>query len=137
MAITDVPILSMLRTKMSWSQERQKVLAQNVANSDTPNYRGRDLVAPKFDDAVAVATRPVDQVTLAATAPGHIGGGLSLHGASKYATEKKGYEVRPGGNSVNLEDEMIKVANNQMEYQAATALYTRSLMLLKVALGKR
>lgn len=137
MAITDLPILSMLRTKMSWSQERQKVLAQNVANSDTPNYRGRDLVAPKFNDALAVATRPVDQVTLAATAPGHIGGGMSLSGTSKYATEKNGYEVRPTGNSVNLEDEMMKVASNQMEYQAATALYSRSLTLLKVALGKR
>jgi flagellar basal-body rod protein FlgB len=137
MAITDVPILSMLRTKMSWAQERQKVLTQNVANSDTPNYRGRDLVAPKFDDAVSVATRPVEQVTLTATSPGHIGGGFSLSGASKYATEKKGYDVRPGGNSVNLEDEMMKVAANQMEYQAATALYSRSLTLLKVALGKR
>lgn len=137
MAITDVPILSMLRTKMSWSQERQKVLAQNVANSDTPNYRGRDLVAPKFEDPNAVTARPVDQVTLAATVPGHIGGGFSLSGASKYATAKEGYEVRPGGNSVNLEDEMMKVASNQMEYQAATALYMRSLTLLKVALGRR
>ncbi len=135
MAITDVPILSMLRTKMSWAQERQKVLAQNVANSDTPNYRGRDLVAPKFDDAVSSAVRPVDQVTLAATAPGHIGG--SLGGATRYGTARGGYEVRPTGNSVNLEDEMMKVSNNQMEYQAATALYTRSLTLLKVALGKR
>jgi flagellar basal-body rod protein FlgB len=137
MAITDVPILSMLRTKMSWAQERQKVLAQNVSNSDTPNYRGRDLVAPTFNDAVAVAARPVENVTLAATAPGHIGGGFSLSGTSKYATEKKGYDVRPGGNSVNLEDEMMKVASNQMEYQAATALYSRSLALLKVALGRR
>lgn len=137
MAITDVPILSMLRTKMSWAQERQKVLAQNVANSDTPNYRGRDLVPPKFGDAVAGAARPTDQVTLTATAPGHLGGGLSLNGSSKYDTEKKGYEVRPGGNSVSLEDEMMKVAANQMEYQAATALYSRSLSLLKVALGKR
>jgi len=45
--------------------------------------------------------------------------------------------VRPAGNSVNLEDEMMKVAANQMDYQAATALYTRSLNLLKIALGKR
>jgi flagellar basal-body rod protein FlgB len=37
MAITDVPILSMLRTRLNWNQERQKVLAENVANSDTPN----------------------------------------------------------------------------------------------------
>ena len=47
------------------------------------------------------------------------------------------YEVRPAGNAVNLEDEMIKVAANQMDYQAATTLYTRSLGLLKAAIGKR
>jgi flagellar basal-body rod protein FlgB len=38
---------------------------------------------------------------------------------------------------VNLEDEMIKVAANQMDYQAATTLYSRSLGLLKTAIGKR
>jgi flagellar basal-body rod protein FlgB len=135
MAITDVPILSMLRTRMSWNQERQKVLAQNVANADTPNYRGRELVAPKFKDSVAVATSPVNPVVLAATEPGHIGG--SMGGSSAYDTTKGGYEIRPTGNAVNLEDEMMKVASNQMEYQAATALYTRSLDLLKVALGKK
>ena len=43
MAITDIPILSMLRTRMEWAQERQRVLAENVANADTPNYRARDL----------------------------------------------------------------------------------------------
>ena len=48
-----------------------------------------------------------------------------------------GFEVRPGGNAVNLEEEMLKVASNQMDFQAATALYTRGLGLLKTALGKR
>ena len=38
---------------------------------------------------------------------------------------------------MNLEDEMMKVAANQMDYQAATSLYSRSLGLLKTALGKR
>ncbi len=47
------------------------------------------------------------------------------------------YEVRPAGNAVNLEDEMLKVASNQMDYQAATALYSRSMGLFKTALGKR
>ena len=42
MAITDIPILSMLRTRLQWSQERQRVLAENVANADTPSYRARD-----------------------------------------------------------------------------------------------
>ena len=47
------------------------------------------------------------------------------------------YEVRPAGNAVNLEDEMIKVAANQMDHQAAISLYSRSMGLLKTAIGKR
>ena len=50
MAINDLPILSALRTKMQWHQERQRVLAENISNANTPNFRPRDLVEPKFDD---------------------------------------------------------------------------------------
>ena len=54
------------------------------------------------------------------------------------ATERPGkYEVRPAGNAVNLEDEMMKVAGNQMDYQAAISLYSRSMGLFRTALGKR
>ena len=49
MPINDLPILSALRTKMQWHQERQRVLAENISNSDTPNFKPRDLVEPKFD----------------------------------------------------------------------------------------
>src|SRR5260370_38668349 len=49
MSISDLPVLSALRTKMQWHQERQRVLSENVSNSDTPNFKPRDLVAPKFD----------------------------------------------------------------------------------------
>ena len=136
MAITDIPILSMLRTKMNWSQERQKVLAENVANSDTPNYRERDLVLPKFGEAAKFSVRPMQGVALAKTESGHITG-VTLSDAGFEKTRQGNYNVSPTGNSVNLEDEMMKVAANQMDYQAATALYSRSLNLLKVALGKR
>ena len=135
MAITDIPIFTMLRTRLEWAQERQRVLAENVANSDTPNYRARDLKAPKFEDPTQIAPTAVARVSLSRTAGGHIGG-LGLSG-TQFRTEKGNYEVRPTGNAVNLEDEMMKVAATQMDYQAATALYTRSLNLLKIALGKR
>jgi flagellar basal-body rod protein FlgB len=136
MAISDISILSMLRTRMQWSQERQRVLAENVANADTPRYRGRDLTPPKFEEPKAVTPSPVSMVSLSTTENGHIvGSGLS---GSAFKTETDGhYEVRPTGNAVNLEDEMMKVAANQMDYAAATALYNRSLNLLKTALGKR
>lgn len=136
MAITDIPILSMLRVKMNWNQERQKVLAENVANSDTPNYRERDLTPVKFEDHPAISARPVETVALATTESGHIGG-MPLNDSSFRTQSNTKYEVRPTGNSVTLEDEMMKVSNNQMDYEAATALYTRSLDLIKIALGKK
>jgi len=44
--------------------------------------------------------------------------------------------VRPRGNAVSHEDEMLKLANNQMDYDAVTSLYTHSLNLIKLAVGK-
>jgi len=135
MAITDIPIFSMLRTRLQYSQERQRILSENVANADTPNYRARDLKAPKFPAPTEMTTAAVSNVSLTRTEDGHIG---ALPGGTTFGTEgKNNYEVRPTGTAVNLEDEMMKVAANQMDYQAATALYTRSLGLLKIALGKR
>ncbi|HVY58798.1 MAG TPA: flagellar basal body rod protein FlgB [Xanthobacteraceae bacterium] len=131
MGISDLPIFSMLRTRMQWHQERQRVLAENVANADTPNYHPRDLSPPKFDVS---APQEVAPLVLARTEPGHIAGAIA--GTTQFPTsERGGYEIRPAGNAVNLEDEMTKVAANQMDFQAATALYSRSLGLLKTALG--
>jgi flagellar basal-body rod protein FlgB len=129
MAITDIPIFAMLRTKMQWHQQRQQVLAQNVANADTPNYRPVDLGDPKFQ-LTAPGTAGVQ---LARTDPAHLAG---FTDAGDFPNNHNQYQVRPAGNAVNLEDEMIKVAANQMDYQAATQLYSRSLGLLKTAVGK-
>ena len=134
MAITDIPILSMLRMRLEWSQARQKVLAENVANSDTPNYRARDLSQLKFEAPAEVSPATVSNVALARTEEGHLAGFNAE--ASPFRTQKTNYEVRPTGNAVNLEEEMMKVAANNMDYEAATAVYTRSLKLIKTALGK-
>jgi flagellar basal-body rod protein FlgB len=64
MPISDLPILSVLRTRMQWHQERQRLLAENVANADTPNYRARDLVPPDFEHALRSAA-----ISLARTEP--------------------------------------------------------------------
>ena len=57
-------------------------------------------------------------------------------GASFDQNRKAGFQTRPTGNAVNLEDEMLKVSANQMDYAAATSLYSKSLHLLKTAIGK-
>jgi flagellar basal-body rod protein FlgB len=129
MAITDLTALSALRTRMQWHQERQRVLAENIANSDTPNFRPRDVVEPSIGRAGAVG----GLLPLARTSASHVGGGAGM----SQADQRSGFDTRPTGNSVNLEDEMLKVSANQMDYAAATSLYARSLGLLKTAIGKR
>jgi flagellar basal-body rod protein FlgB len=140
MPISDIPIFSMLRTKLHWNQERQRLLAENVANADTPEFKPSDLVPPKFDAGAGVAP-----VTLLRTSPAHLASADSAaafdpRGGGDFEVVPTGnavsFEVRPGGNGVNLEDEMLKVAGNQMDFQAATALYTRGLGLIKTAIGK-
>jgi flagellar basal-body rod protein FlgB len=129
-AITDLPLFSMLRTRMQWHQERQRLLAENVSNSDTQGYRPRDLAPLQFD-----RTMP----TLASIGLDRTEAATSRRRMPRRARPSRfgGYDVRPTGIAVNLEDEMIKVAANQMDYQAATTLYTKSLGLIKIAIGKR
>jgi len=135
MAIGDIPILSMLRTRLDWAQARQRVLAENVANSDTPKFRAHDLAPLKLDDPLA-APGVVSTVSLTRTAEAHIEG-VGLSQSPYRSSNSRAFEVRPTGNAVNLEEEMMKVAANQMDFQTATALYTRSVNLIKTALGKR
>ena len=133
MSINDLPVLSALRTKMQWHQERQRVLSENVSNSDTPNFKPRDLVEPKFDSTGTVAGG-MAPLALTRTSESHIA--PASGGASFDQNRKAGFQTRPTGNAVNLEDEMLKVSANQMDYAAVTSLYSKSLHLLKTAIGK-
>ena len=66
MSVADLPLFSVLKSRMRWLEERQKLLAENVANADTPRYRTRDLKQLDFNAELNATA----QVRLAATAPG-------------------------------------------------------------------
>ena len=136
MSMNDLPILSALRTKMQWHQERQRVLAENISNSDTPNFRPRDLVEPKFDKAGATVGGGMGTLPMMQTSATH----MAAAGAPETFDNdrgRSGFQTRPAGNAVNLEEQMLKLSANQMDYAAVTSLYTRSLGMLKTAIGKR
>jgi flagellar basal-body rod protein FlgB len=131
MPVSQIPIFSMLRTRMQWHQERQQLLAENVANANTPRFKPRDLAPPDLRQMQGAGA-----LAVARTSPAHLAG--SGTGGAQFQHERRSdFEVRPTGNAVEIEDEMLKIAANQMDYQAATALYTRGLALIKTALGKR
>jgi len=138
MAINDLPILSALRTKMQWHQERQRVLAENISNANTPNFKPRDLVEPKFDKNGASSSvgGTMGSLAMMRTSSSHIavsGAAQSFNGDGG----KSGFLTRPAGNAVKLEEQIMKVSANPIDYAAATSLYSRSLGLLKTAIGKR
>ncbi len=133
MTISKLPLLEALSQKMKWHQTRQSLLAENVANAETPGYRGRDLTPYSFSEQVN--TLKMSSVGTSTTNSQHFN--VQGHGASKFGEAKmNSFEITPEGNQVVLEDEMMKVAGNQMEYQAATTLYKRSIKIIRTALGK-
>lgn len=134
MPISDIPIFSMLRTKMQWHQERQGILAENVANADTPKFQPRDLKPLDFGTDAQSATGGAANLKLAATDPGHIAG---FPGEATFESRRHKDDTRPAGNSMSLEEGMMKVAQNQMDYQAAVSLYSRSMGLIRTAITSK
>jgi flagellar basal-body rod protein FlgB len=125
MAISGLPLFDALKSRMSWHHARQKVLAENIANADTPGFRPHDVKAP---------VQAASGLQMARTSATHmtIGG----PGGAASAMNARRFETTPSGNGVNLEDEMLKVAQNNQDYQLAASLYQKSMGLMKIAIGR-
>src|SRR5688572_1550706 len=112
MAVTELPLFSMLKTRMRWLETRQRLLSENVANAETPGYQGRDLKALDFNRQLQAAT----SVQLVSTNTGHLAG-VSQSDPSFAADRSQAFETSPRGNSVSLEEEMMRIAQNQIDHQ--------------------
>ena len=100
MPISDIPIFAMLRTRLQWHQERQRLLAENVANANTPKFKPSDLAPPQFNRLPGA----VAPVAVAQTNPGHLAGSSAAGGGQFQLDHSNQFEVRPTGNAVSLED---------------------------------
>jgi flagellar basal-body rod protein FlgB len=126
-----IPLFRAMANRMSWLGEREKVLAQNVANADTPGYVPEDLKQQSFRDLLGGSARP----TLATTNARHFA--RAPHSTGEFTvTKAKGAEATPSGNRVSLEQEMMKVGDTATQHHLITSLYRRQLGLIKTALGR-
>jgi flagellar basal-body rod protein FlgB len=133
MGIMQLSMFNLLTDKMRWHQARQNVLAENVANAETPGFQSHEL--KPFAIAEEQSGASVAPLMTAATAPGHFST-YSATSAGYSAGTEGGFEITPSGNAVTLEEQMTKIAENQIDYQTVTTLYSRSIGILKTALGK-
>ncbi|MEM8786362.1 MAG: flagellar basal body rod protein FlgB [Pseudomonadota bacterium] len=121
-----------LRLNMNWLNARQNVIAENVANADTPGYRARDLEKPDFSalfESVSRGDGARGHKPHAGEAP--VGG---VGSSEPYReTTVSGWEVSPTQNTVTIEEEMLRMTETQVEFQMATNLYKKSLNMLRIA----
>jgi flagellar basal-body rod protein FlgB len=135
MIADDLPLFTMLKGRLSHLSQRQRVIGQNVANADTPGYAARDVKA--FTFAVALKAMGGDGVVgTARTNAAHLQGnapkasGPSAVWSSKVRPDS---ETTLDGNSVVLEEQMIKMAESRADYDAAVGFYQKSLSLIRMA----
>lgn len=131
MNLSEIPLFNMLRGRLGYLSERERVIAQNVANSDTPKYAPSDLKPFSFDARLQAAL-PMTQATTNAAhmvAPSAKRG----PGAAYKSVKKPDSETTLDGNSVVLEEQMIKMTEARMNYDAAIGFYQKSLNMLRMA----
>ncbi len=118
--LKSVNILNLASSMASHAAQRHAVIADNIANADTPNFKAKDL-------------QPFSEVYKAAQLQGQ---------ASKMITQFETMEIdtgdamSPNGNSVSLEDQMMRSAQTQNDHALALQMYKKSLTLMKTAIGK-
>lgn len=134
MDLDKISLVKAITRRMDWLGERQRVLAENVANADTPGYRPKDLKKVSFSELVRGSQLSGG---VAATQPGHFRGLAGRTSDNWRNTTAKGYEISPNGNEVNLEQQMMNVAETQAEHGLMTNLYRKQVGMLRKALGNR
>lgn len=140
----DLTIMSAMLQKMDWLEERQKVIAQNIANADTPGYRPMDVKEPDFKSmlqSTTSASRPhaaLPMPAMAATDAKHIqtetASQLQQADVPAPTRQKNPFEVAPAGNAVTLEEQLIKLNQNYSDHAFISNLYQKNMDMLKDSL---
>lgn len=130
--MSQLDLMSRLEGRMQWLSGRQQVLTQNIANADTPGYRAMEVSEPSFKSAMNMASVPMAQ-----TNNMHMTAARPTLSNGVYGVNRTPTEVYPTGNSVNLEDETRKAAQNVMDYQLVSSIYKKQINMLMTAAGKQ
>jgi len=130
-----LPVFAALKQKMQWHQARQGVLAENIANAATPGYMAKEVQPTGQGGLKLAGANATSGFAAMVTNPKHITAAIAPPSGLSGSKTSSAFEITPDGNSVVLEEQMMKIAGNQMDYQAATSLYTSNLGLLRTAIG--
>jgi flagellar basal-body rod protein FlgB len=127
MDVARVSLLDLAQQRLSWADERQSVLAQNIANANTPGYKPHDL--RPFAEALAGA----GAVAPVRTDPNHLAGTLPTKTPGDVLDRT--HLKSPDGNAVSLDEQLVKVADTETTHQLVTSIYRAYLTMFRTAAG--
>jgi len=130
------PLLQILHKALDAGWMRQQVIANNIANVDTPGYKRWDV---SFEKQLQEALAEAGKLPLARTHPGHLGKTTSLEDVHPQIYQVVGSSYRNDDNNVDIDAEMAKQAANYLNYNLLTRLVTDYLGMLRIAIteGRR
>ncbi len=136
MIFNDLPMLTMMTKKLSWLSQRTEMLAQNIANVDTPGFKARDMKDVSFRELVA---KQQGQVALTGaprlTNASHMRGTVAVR-VFKDERMPDRSEAALDGNTVSAEQQMLKLGETQAAHQMTLNLYRKQLNMLRTAIGR-
>ncbi len=137
MVLDNIPLFAVLKGRLGYLAQRERLVAENVANADTPGFSPRDLKPFTFAQHVAAQksgahSMGVNASPEAAAAMAKQSGGMKKTTSYK-AVSSPDSETTLDGNQVVLEEQMLKMNETRMNYDAAITFYQKSMGLLRMA----
>jgi flagellar basal-body rod protein FlgB len=134
--LEEIDLMRLTGDRMRYLTQQQTLIARNIANADTPGYLAEVSAPFSFKSVLLRTGDPAGSAAplkLAATQAGHIampqGGGSASRVRPSASSDEK-----PDGNTVSLEEQMVKSTDVQNNFALATAAYTKSVGLLKLGI---
>lgn len=127
MDLENLSVFALANQKMNYLTERQKVLATNIANANTPGYLPKDIKQPDFAETLN------ETLPMAVTNSKHMSGavGVSAKGYKTY-TPRPNTALSIDGNGVVLEDQMNQVSKDKGEYERLITIYGKYRSMIKI-----
>jgi len=120
-----LPLFELAERRLVWVDTRQRLLAQNIANADTPGWKPRDTAA------FSIGGSPSHK-SFARTDPRHLVPAV----ATLVSTQKSNRESAPDGNAVSLDDQLARLADTETAHDLASDIYKKYLSFFRLAIGR-
>ena len=118
--LKDIALLARAGGMARHAAERHALIAQNIANADTPGYRAKEL--KPFDVALFDSAKKGDRLA---------------RSRLNRSFEIEGLDAAPNGNTVSVEDQMARSVDAQSQHAAAMTIYRKALELMRMSVQNR